>query len=155
MKKPHLIAAGLLALAAIAAAQATTAAQSFIRVLEVAGEVQVSARDGSIANTITWSPQVVCPSSGVAGTDVWFVPSGHKARVRYARTVYGNAARVTAKVGQSEVEFNNEGDLTNAANAGLVMDAGDSLTVRFVESSTGATYPVTCPFLFTIELVEL
>lgn len=155
MKKPHFITAGLLALAAIAAAQATTAAQSLIRVLEIAGEVQVSARDGSIANTINWSPQVVCPSSGAVGTDVWFVPSGYKARIRYAKETYGNSATTKVTVGQTEVDFPYESDLILEYHSGLVLDAGDSLAVRYVETASTISYPSTASFLFTIELVEI
>jgi hypothetical protein len=155
MKKPHLITAGLLALAAIAAAQATTVAQSLIRVLEIAGEVQVSARDGSIANTINWAPQVVCPSAGVVGTAVWFVPSGYKARIRFARDTLSNNARAKVTVGQTEIDFPTESDLVNANYSGLVLDAGDSLAVRYVETASNNSYPLTASFLFTIELVEI
>ena len=92
MKKAHLITAGLLALAAIAAAQATTAAQSFIRVLEVAGEVQVAAKDRSLTDVVTWVGELGANSSTGPQQAAWTCPQGCKARLDFVVTHgYGNA----------------------------------------------------------------
>ena len=90
MKKPHLITAGLLALAAIAAAQATTATQSFIRVLQVAGEVQVAAKDRSLVDSEIHSWSITTQQGDGLLTSEWVCPPGYKARIE--RVVLGGNA---------------------------------------------------------------
>jgi hypothetical protein len=155
MKKPHLITAGLLALAAIAAAQATTAAQSLIRVLEIAGVIEVAAQDASVRNSVTWATSLTQTASGAGPvTETWFVPAGHKAKLTFGNASLSAYSRIYLNVGGVEVETPSVASLGATEWKGLVLDAGDSVTAHF-EANGNFNYPLTSDFVMTFTLVEL